>query len=439
MTESAPSRWSRGRAEMWVRQALIGPWLKKATPLLLAAAWLWRRLLFRTTFIAITGSVGKTTAKELLAAILEQHGRTYKTIANQNGPKFVALNILRVRPWHRYAVLEVATSQPGVMARSAPVVRPDLTLVLAMRRTHAQGFRTIQEHAAEKEILVRATRPRGTVALFEDDPLIAPMADGGPWRVLRYGVSSSAGLRARNVSAVWPERLSFEIEDAGRTIAVHTQLVGEHWLPTVLGAFAAAQALGLPLEAAARAVATVPPFPARLQPVSLPNGAVFLRDDYNGSSDVYEAAFDVLRNARADRRILVMTDMSDSSAKPRDRLKRAASRIAELAEMLVFIGDHFDTALRRAVAAGLPEASVRGFFSLEHAAAFLRCELREGDLVLLKGRATDHVSRIFFAQFAEVACWKAHCPKTMLCDECWELGVPPSALRPISLVPPPRS
>lgn len=426
MTGASPSARSGPLNEMWVRQVLIGPWLKKATPLLLAAAWIWRRLLFRTTFIAVTGSVGKTNAKELLAAILQKHGRAYKTIANQNGPYFVGLNILRVRPWHKYAVLEVATSRPGVMARSAPVVRPHLTLVLAMRRTHSKGFRTIQEHAAEKIVLVRATKVRGTVALFEDDPLVAPMADGGPWRILRFGSSPSAALRASKISSVWPQRLSFEIEHAGQAVTVKTQFVGEHWLPTVLGAIAAAHALGIPLESAARAVAAVPPFRARLQPVSLPNGAVFLRDDYNGARDTFEAAFAVLRQARATRRILVMTDMSDSSASPRDRLKRVAANIAGLAEMLIFVGDHFDTALRRAVAAGLPESSVRGFFSLEQAATFLRSELRDGDLVLLKGRATDHVTRIFFAQLGSVSCWKAYCPKTMLCDECWELGASPA-------------
>jgi UDP-N-acetylmuramoyl-tripeptide--D-alanyl-D-alanine ligase len=131
-----------------------------------------------------------------------------------------------------------------------------------------------------------------------------------------------------------------------------------------------------------------------------------------------------------------MTDISDTSAKPRDRLKKVVSMMSALAEMLIFVGDHFDDALRRASAAGLSAGSVRGFYSLEQASAFLKQELREGDFVLLKGRATDHLTRVFFAQFANIACWKSTCAKTTLCDECWELGVSSAELQQISPVSP---
>jgi UDP-N-acetylmuramoyl-tripeptide--D-alanyl-D-alanine ligase len=248
------------------------------------------------------------------------------------------------------------------------------------------------------------------------------MADGGPWRILRFGVSTSASLRASNVSALWPQRLCFEIEHAGRTIPVRTQFVGEHWLPSVLGPIAVAHALGVPLDAAARAVAAVPPYPGRMQPVRLPNGAVFLRDDYNGSLDTLEAAFDVFRGAKATRRILVISDIADFGGHIRKRMAYLGQKAGEACDLLVLIGDYPDRAVKRAFVSGLTEERTRRFFSLEQAAKFLRAELRDGDLVLLKGRTTDHVSRIFFAQLGTVSCWKAYCPKTMLCDECWELG-----------------
>lgn len=434
--ETVSMMWLDRRWELWFRQVLIGSWIKKTRPLLLLAASLWRRLLFRTTFIAITGSVGKTTAKELLASILQEHGRTFKTVANQNGPHLVALNILRVRPWHKYAVLEVATAAPGAMEQSGRVVRPDLTLVLAMRRTHSRSFATLEEHAAEKAVLVRATRPRGTAVLFEDDPRVSPMADGGEWRVVRFGVSPSAELRALNVRSAWPERLTFEVKEGQQAIPVQTQLIGEHWLPAVLGPIAAARALGVSLEAATRAVSAVPPFRGRLQPVRLPNGAVFLRDDYNGSLDTFEAAFDVLRRARAARRVLVMTDIADFEGHQRKRMGYAARQASETAELIVLAGEYHERALQRAFAEGMPKERTRRFFSLEQAADYLRAELREGDLVLLKGRTTDHLSRVFFAQFTSVSCWKTACPKTMMCDECWELGVSSKALAQIALLPP---
>src|SRR5262245_34874448 len=102
----------RGRLNLWIRQELLGPWVARLGTVIYVLAFLWRRRLFRPPFIAITGSLGKTTTKECLAAVLESIGPTYRTYRNQNGPGMVALNLLRVRPWHRYAVLEIAASDP---------------------------------------------------------------------------------------------------------------------------------------------------------------------------------------------------------------------------------------------------------------------------------------------------------------------------------------
>ena len=128
------------RRRLWLRQVALAPLVRRLRPLIRPAAWLWRRALRRTTFIAITGTLGKTTAKELVAAICAGEGRTYATIGNQNNPRLVELNVLRVRPWHRFAVIEVAGAAPGMMRRSAPIVRPDVALFLAMRRTHTTQF-----------------------------------------------------------------------------------------------------------------------------------------------------------------------------------------------------------------------------------------------------------------------------------------------------------
>src|SRR5271154_4863893 len=98
---------NRRTLELWIRQEALGPWARKSGPLLFRLASVWRRLMFRTTFIAVTGSVGKTTTEEFLADMLAYKGRTFRTVGNQNGGFVVPLNILRVRPWHRFAVIEV--------------------------------------------------------------------------------------------------------------------------------------------------------------------------------------------------------------------------------------------------------------------------------------------------------------------------------------------
>lgn len=389
---------------MWIRQVLVGSWLMRLGWPLRAAAWIWRRLMFRTTFIAITGSLGKTTSKELLAAMLRAHGRTYATIGNQNGPRFVALNILRVRPWHRYAVLEVAGAAPGMMQRIAPVVRPDVAVLLTIRRTHSTQFASLDEHAQEKQHIIRNAAPGATIVLNDDDPRIAAMTAGPRQRVVRFGVSSSTDLRASGIGSAWPGRLAFTAHYGGAAVTVRTQLPGEHWMPSVLGALAAATAARIPLASAAAEAAFVIPFRGRLQPMRLPSGAVVLRDDYNASLDGTQAAFEVMRNARAGRRILVISDLSDFGGNRKRRLRYIAAQLPAIAEMAVFVGESIDYAVSRAIEAGLPATAVFGFPAPALAADFLRGELGEGDLVLLKGRTTDHVARIFFAQFADVSC-----------------------------------
>lgn len=436
--ETVPQIWRSRRWEKWVRQVLIGSWLMRLHLPVRVAAWIWRRLMWRTTFIAITGSLGKTTSKELLAAILKRHAPTFSTIGNQNGPQFVALNVLRVRPWHRYAVLEVATGAPGMIQRSASIVRPDLAVVLAILRTHSTAFSSLDEHAREKARLLAAVRPGGTIILNEDDPLVSSMSGSGAQRILRFGISPSAQIRAGNVTARWPGRLAFDLESEAESFCVTTQLVGEHWLPSVLGALAAAAALGIPLCSAVRAAASVPPFRGRFQPVSLPNGAIALRDDYNAPLTAVNAAFNVLRHARANRRVLVLNGVSDFGENVRKRHRYVGSIAPEIADLAVFIGEESGYACRRAIDAGLPADRVFGFPTQFEAAEYLKRELRSGDLVLFKGRTTDHLARVFFAQFASVACWKPRCPKTMLCDECWELGVASGDLRKVAPWPPPN-
>ena len=173
-------------------QRLQAPLWKVKCFLMYVAAYLWRRLLFRTTFIAITGSVGKTTAKECLAAIMSSRFPTASTWANQNDESGVPRSILRVRPWHRFAVLEVAASGRGLMRRSAPLVSPDVALVLTVARTHMRSHKTLESVAAEKFELLKALRPGGTAVLNADSSWVAAMA-----RAANAKWSGSAAQRCR--------------------------------------------------------------------------------------------------------------------------------------------------------------------------------------------------------------------------------------------------
>jgi UDP-N-acetylmuramoyl-tripeptide--D-alanyl-D-alanine ligase len=392
--------------------------------LVLLAAFGWRRLMFRTRFIAITGSVGKTTAKNLLAALLgDMPARTLSTRHSSNDVKHIARDLLRVRPWHRFVVLEAGTDQPGWIRRCSWLIGPDIAIILAVARTHTRSFRTLDDVAAEKASLLTGLRRSGVAILNMDDPRVAEMAGRCRARVIRFGSALNTDVRAMNVSSRWPDRLSLSIETAGVTQQVKTQLVGVHWTASVLAASAAALECGMSLRQITQLISRVPPTTARLEPAVLPCGAVILRDDFNGSLDTFIAAFETLKNAQAQRKILVITTVGDSPESWGRRLTRIAAEASTVVDLLILVGKKKDTkrAGKVAVAGGLPPEGLHQFEHLRDVATFLKDTLRFGDLLLLRGRMGDHVARVYHAQLREVACWKDECGKKNLCDYCPEL------------------
>jgi UDP-N-acetylmuramoyl-tripeptide--D-alanyl-D-alanine ligase len=384
--------------------------------------FVWRRLMIRTTVIAITGSVGKTTAKECLAAALGGDGAVVKTFQNQNDRFGLPKTIRAMRPWHRFAVIELGTQSPGDMRRLARLAKPDIAVVLCVARTHTDKFKDLDETAAEKAELVNALSRRGVAVLNADDPRVRSMADGRKTRTIFFGSAAGSDYRAQGTESRWPGRLRFEVVNGEERSEVHTQLVGTHWLSSVLAAMAAAATCGIPIEEAARRIGRVRPSAGRMQPVELPSGATIMRDEENGSPDTVQAMLEVLRNARANRRGLVFSDQSDSTEKPRKRLRTIGRLAAELCDFAVFVGEHAQHGVAAATAAGMDASCCAGFHSLRDAARWLGQALRPGDLVFLKGRGSDHLSRILFAQFGSIGCWKSKCGIRRLCDYCAQLA-----------------
>ncbi|HVN76287.1 MAG TPA: Mur ligase family protein [Thermoanaerobaculaceae bacterium] len=393
-------------------------------------AFLWRRALRKTTFVAVTGTHGKTTAKEMLAAILGSRSPTLRTFDNENTGVLLTRNLLRVRPRHRFAVLELGVGAPGEMRRLARLVRPDVALVLTVLRTHVKAFGDRGAHAAEKAILLEELRPRGTAVLNADDPLVAAMAASVRGTVVMSGTSPQCDVWAEGATSAWPERLEFDVRSRdGESCRVRTRLVGRHWCAAATAALAAARAMGVPLAAGAAALGDVEPFRARMQPLLLPSGAVVVRDEYDGSIDTFEAGVRFLADARAERRVAVVSDVSDyGSTMRRKRVAHLGRELARVAEVVVFVGRAAAHGRDAARAAGVAAESARSFVDLREAAEFLRATLRRGDLVYLKGRVSDHMSRLFFAQLGRVACWKTDCDLRIVCDRCPELGTPPTDL-----------
>lgn len=400
--------------------------------LMSACAFVWRRLMFRTTFITITGSVGKSTATACLGSILSAHYLTNWEPGGRNSRLALAGIVLKTRFRHRFTVIEVGTRAPGALARAAWMIAPDVSVVLRVMNVHTNAFPTIEKMAAEKEQLLKRLGRRGMSILNADDPVVLDMGTrrGGP--VYTFGVSEGAFLKADQVSAVWPSRLTFRARCGQELIRVETNLVGEHLLPSVLAAMATAVKCGISLPDAAAAVKSVQPVAGRMQPMVLPNGATIIRDDFNASLVSVQAGLDFLAGVRAARRIVVMGDIFDSGLSMRPRARELGRRVAQAAHLAVFLGSEADTAARSAVASGMVPGSARAFKRLPAAFEFLKAELRAGDVVLTEGWQGRHIERVILAQLGEIACWIERCQKIVPCDYCPELKL--VAFPPISRV-----
>ncbi|MBM3812933.1 MAG: hypothetical protein FJW20_15015 [Acidimicrobiia bacterium] len=187
---------------------------------LAAAALIWRRLLWRTTFIAITGSNGKTTTKEILARILSARHRTLKTEGNANGRAGLIRTILRVRPWHRFAVIEVGIEAPGQMWRAALLTRPDIAVITSIAAEHSENFPTLEVTAKEKSDLLGGLGKDGVAVLNGDDPRVRAMANRGKFRLVYFGNSREWDLWAEHVEGDWPQRLRMQVRSGGGRMGI---------------------------------------------------------------------------------------------------------------------------------------------------------------------------------------------------------------------------
>jgi len=387
-------------------------------------AWLaalWRRLMWRTTVIAVTGSVGKTTCRELLYQILADQAPTYRTRNNENDAHGLPGVVLGLRPWHRYAVIEVAASGPGTLGPLARMVRPDIAIVTAVARTHTRNYADVDAIAYEKSELLRQLKPRGTAVLNGDDPRVTTMHTLTSQSRVEFGRDPDCAVSAQDVSAVWPQRLQLTVKTGQGLQLVQTQLVGEHWTNSVLAAIAAAQQCGVKLADIAGSVARVRPFRGRMEPIRLANGATAISDQ-NASQDVFEAMLAVAVSAQAPRKVLVLGDLIDTDAKSTKARRRLAGRlVAPIFDFAIFYGQSAHRAQKAAVDAGMPPDSVLCAETLAEADVMLKAELRASDLLFVKGRNLQHLQRLIFMQVGPIECSKETCRIRSDCEICGEL------------------
>ncbi len=385
-------------------------------------AHLKRSRLDRTVFIGVTGSCGKTTTKDLVDAALSQQLRGSKSQDSNNQLYAVARTVLSLRNDSDYCVQELGANSPGSFDPLLRLLRPSIGIITNIGSDHYKSFRTTDATAREKGKLIAALPATGTAVLNADDPTVLALAPSCKGNVITFGKARDAHMRAEAVSSIWPQRLSFDVKYRGQTHAVRTRLCGEHWVSSVLAALATAMTAGVPLDVAIGGVAAVDPWPGRMAPVETADGVTFIRDDWKASFWSVPAALDFLGSAGASRRIAIIGTLSDYGGTSYKKYRSVAKHALEVADHVVFVGSHSNSALRLAERQGRDR--LRVFGNIGAANHFIQSFLRPGDLVLIKGSNSDHLARIALARQRTVKCWRSSCPRRqLLCDRCVLLGV----------------
>ena len=401
----------------WRLHRLLGDRVVYGSVLLVAPYW--RRLMCRPVYIAVIGSAGKTTAKELMLGMLALRGSGVGNPGSYNNLETIAIALLRLRPWHVFFVTELSEDRPGVMDRPLALLRPSVGIVTVVKDDHMAAFESRESLAQEMCKLVTSLPAAGTAVLNADDERVLVMARDSRARVITFGMSTQADLRAEDVHSVWPERLQMTLVYGGERVALRTQLCGTHWVPSVLGAIGGGLAAGLSLAECATGIATVAPFEARMQPVFMPDGVTFIRDDFKAPMWTLDACFEFMRSATAVRKIVVMGEISEFGSKKERSYAKLASKALVLADIVIVVGRWASAAL------SAKKPGTRGvlhvFTQVQAASEFLNSIARPGDLILLKGvTKQDHLNRIVLARSNGVACWRDDCRRMTFCDVCPE-------------------
>lgn len=352
-----------------------------------------------TTLIGITGSNGKTSTKEAVAAVLSQQAPTLKTQASYNNEIGYPLTLLRLEPQHRYAVLEMGAQWVGELTwLCTSIARPNWSIVTNVGASHLEHFGSQERVTIAKSELVQALTPEGIALLNYDDHNVQGMGVKTQAHIIYYGQGAGADVRATDPGGDSLFGRSFTLRYHGEQHRVQLRLPGEHGITIALAAAAAGCAAEMPLDGICAALEMIAPARGRGEIKPGPNGSILIDDTYNASRQSILAitkAMHATTQAPHGKRWAVLGDIFELGEFARTEHYATGEALAGKVDHLVAIGDQAQFYVEGAIAAGMSEKHTHYFCAnventaelatAKHAAAeLLKQSVHSGDLVLLK-------------------------------------------------------
>lgn len=356
----------------------------------IAGSW---RERFQIPVVAITGSSGKTTTKDLTAAVLSGLGKVCKTTANFNNEIGVPLTLLEINETHRAAVVEIGMRGLGQIESLAHYVKPNIGIVINVNETHIEILGSVENIARAKSELVQAIPTGGAVILNADNSYTAAMKNlvADNVRLLTYGLDNAADLTAENIS-ISGSLTSFTLNYGGEKYQIEIPIIGRHNVSNALAAIAAGLSVGLSVDEIRRGLSALVTTKMRFEVIRR-DGITLVNDAYNASPASMRAAIRTVAEVYDSRKIAVLGDMLELG-KIAPRVHREVGR--ELAEQgfdtLIAFGE-----LGKYIASGAEYAGLKNTYTVDtHEAAAKKIleVVRQGDVILFKASHGMHLEKI---------------------------------------------
>jgi UDP-N-acetylmuramoyl-tripeptide--D-alanyl-D-alanine ligase len=355
---------------------------------------------FKIPAVAITGSSGKTTVKELVAHVLSGHFNILKNKGTENNLIGVPKTIFQLNASHQVLVIEMGTNQPGEIERLASIISPQIGMITQIGHSHLEGLKSLEGVKAEKLKLLTHLERGGILILNGQDPYLADVKSGTQ-RTLRVGFSKEGlDLKAEQIwchekgTSFYVDKFAYEptLERA----LFETQLIGRHNVVNCLFAILAGSVLGVDFPLIQKGISTFKPVPGRLTLKKI-DGIQFIDDSYNSNPGSFKAAVEILKEFKIrDRKGIVCGDMLELGSKSEEMHREIGALMAELLfDFIIAAGPMSKYLVDEALKKGFDPTRIHHVDDSAAAGKLLREMATAGDLVLVKGSRGTKMEKVF--------------------------------------------
>ena len=355
----------------------------------------WRKR-FSIPVIGLTGSSGKTTTKEMIAAIISRKKNILKTEGNLNNLIGLPQTIFRLTDEHELMVLEMGTNTRGEIKRLTQIAEPSIGLITNIGPAHLEGFGSIDVVREEKSDLFLNMPSLGIAVINLDDVAVAASADKWQGRKVTFSMSPNADVTVRDIEKNGAKGVRFNLIIKGDTQKTEIKIVGLHHVYNAMAAAAAAFAAGMDIKTISEGLSVFRPFSGRMEMVKLSNGAYLLDDSYNANPVSVREALMTLKDLKSNHSAYVfLGDMLELGAQADEMHRKIGMLMATIGVSALFLQGNFsDVTAAGAIEGGMAAENIFFLSAEDKNIDYLRKHLKKGDWILVKGSRRTKMEKI---------------------------------------------